>query len=498
MSSPLINLEQLKMSMQRIRLFCETNFSTKDHLHDERYYTKIEVDNIKNSLKTNVDNKADANHTHTSNDIVRMTGYVKPADTSAIVDTDSLNAAIGKLEKGLDNALANKPNYDDTYLKLNATAVAAKKLESSRQINLGGAVNGSASFDGSADITIATTISSLSSDKVTAMTDYTKPDAASDILATDSLNTAIGKLEKGLESKQDAGEYAPENHTHNDLYYTKTAIDDMIVSIENGGSASLETSKQYTDEAIQNLIGSATPESLDTLKELAEALGNDPNFSTTVLNSIAGKADKDHTHPDATTTSPGFMSSTDKAKLDGIQENANNYVHPDTAGHKHIPAGGTAGQALIYSEDGTATWGNVSVTDQYVKNTLNTAAKAYITGTTSESTQIGEQIFDTGVFLTDKAGELQAKTFIGDLTGTATKALTADACAGSAASADKTKEALDIVLNGVSQESFNGSKAVSIQITATSVGAPTIKQFNDATQQATEEEVISMLNSVFQ
>ena len=497
MSSPLINLEQLKMSMQRIRLFCETNFSTKDHLHDERYYTKIEVDNIKNSLKTNVDNKADANHTHTSNDIVRMTGYVKPADTSAIVDTDSLNAAIGKLEKGLDNALANKPNYDDTYLKLNATAVAAKKLESSRQINLGGAVNGSASFDGSADITIATTISSLSSDKVTAMTDYTKPDAASDILATDSLNAAIGKLEKGLEGKQDAGEYAPENHTHDDLYYTKTAIDDMITNVENGGSASLEASKQYTASVISNLVGNATPETLDTLKELADALDNDPNFSTTVVNSIAGKADKDHTHLDATTSKSGFMSSADKTKLDGIQENANNYVHPDTAGHKHIPAGGAAGQALIYAEDGTATWGNVSSTDQYVKNTLNTSAKAYITGTTSDSTQIGEQVFDTGVYLTENAGELKATTFVGDLTGTATKALTADECTGAAASANKTKEALSISLNGVPQKSFNGSEAVSIQITATSVGAPTIEQFESATKQATDDEVTKMLDLVF-
>ena len=497
MSSPLINLEQLKMSMQRIRLFCETNYCAKDHTHDEKYYTKTEVNGIRDSLKTNVDSKADANHTHTSNDILKMTGYIKPADTSAIADTDSLNAAIGKLEKGLDNALANKPNYDDTYLKLNATAVAAKKLESPRQINLGGAVNGLASFDGSADITIATTLSNLSSDKVTSLTGYAKSDAASSILVTDSLNVALGKLEKGLEGKQDAGEYAPKNHTHNDLYYTKTAIDDMITSVESGGSASLEASKQYTDEAISSIIGSATPESLDTLKELANALGNDPNFSTTVVNNIAGKADKDHTHLDATTAKSGFMSSVDKAKLDGIQENANNYVHPNTAGHKHIPAGGATGQALVYSEDGTAVWGTVSNTDQFVKNNLNTTAKAYITGTTSETTGIGEQVFDTGVYLTENVGELQAKTVVGNLTGTADAALSANKCTGSAASADKTKEALDITLNGAPQKSFNGSEAVSIQITASSVGAPTINQFNDATKQATDEEVSSMLDSVF-
>ena len=497
MAGLLINLNQLETSMRRIKAYCDTNYSLKNHTHDDNYCTKLEFDNIKDMLLTNIENKSDKDHTHTSENILKMTGYIKPEGTSAITTSDTLNTAIGKLEKGLDNALTNKPNYDDTYLKINATAVAAKKLELSRQISLGGAVNGSASFDGSADITIATTLSNLSSDKVTSLTGYAKSDAASSILVTDSLNVAIGKLEKGLEGKQDAGEYAPKNHNHNDLYYTKAVLDEMLAEIERGGSASLEASKQYTDEAISSIIGSATPESLDTLKELADALGNDPNFSTTVANSIAGKADKDHTHTDATITNSGFMSSSDKIKLDGIQENANNYVHPDTAGYKHIPAGGETGQALVYSEDGTAVWGTVSSTDQYVKNNLNTTAKAYITGTTSETTGIGEQVFDTGVYLTENVGELSAKTFVGNLTGTADAALSAEKCTGSAASADKTKEALDITLNGAPQKSFNGSEAVSIQITASSVGAPTINQFNDATKQATDDEVSSMLDSVF-
>ena len=34
------------------------------------------------------------------------------------------------------------------------------------------------------------------------------------------------------------------------------------------------------------------------------------------------------------------------------------YVHPTTAGNKHIPAGGAAGQILRWSADGTAVWGS--------------------------------------------------------------------------------------------------------------------------------------------
>ena len=53
----------------------------------------------------------------------------------------------------------------------------------------------------------------------------------------------------------------------------------------------------------------------------------------------------------------GLMSASDKKKLDGISDNANNYVHPTTSGNKHIPSGGSSGQILRWSADGTAVWG---------------------------------------------------------------------------------------------------------------------------------------------
>ncbi|WP_210448429.1 phage tail protein [Pantoea ananatis] len=46
----------------------------------------------------------------------------------------------------------------------------------------------------------------------------------------------------------------------------------------------------FVQAAIAALAGGA-PEALDTLKELADALGGDANFSTTVLNRLAGKMD---------------------------------------------------------------------------------------------------------------------------------------------------------------------------------------------------------------
>ena len=60
----------------------------------------------------------------------------------------------------------------------------------------------------------------------------------------------------------------------------------------------------------------------------------------------------------ATSSKAGAMSSTDKAKLDGIASGANKYTHPTSSGNKHIPAGGSSGQILRWASDGTATWGN--------------------------------------------------------------------------------------------------------------------------------------------
>ena len=51
---------------------------------------------------------------------------------------------------------------------------------------------------------------------------------------------------------------------------------------------------EFVQAAVAALVGSS-PEALDTLAELAEALGNDPNFATTMLNKLAGKQPLDNT-----------------------------------------------------------------------------------------------------------------------------------------------------------------------------------------------------------
>lgn len=63
-------------------------------------------------------------------------------------------------------------------------------------------------------------------------------------------------------------------------------------------------------------------------------------------------------HATATTAAHGFMSNTDKAKLDSIASNANNYAHPTGDGNLHVPATGTSNNGKFLMAGATA--GSVS------------------------------------------------------------------------------------------------------------------------------------------
>ena len=82
--------------------------------------------------------------------------------------------------------------------------------------------------------------------------------------------------------------------------------------------------------------------------------------TSNIQTQLNGKSPTTHSHSAATTSANGFMSSSDKSKLDGIASGANRYTHPTSAGNKHIPSGGSSGQILQWSSNGTAKWGTPS------------------------------------------------------------------------------------------------------------------------------------------
>lgn len=81
----------------------------------------------------------------------------------------------------------------------------------------------------------------------------------------------------------------------------------------------------YVNNKVAGIVNSA-PEALDTLNELAAALGDDPHFATTIATQIGGKVDK----VNGKGLSTNDYTTTEKNKLAGIANNANNYTHPNT------------------------------------------------------------------------------------------------------------------------------------------------------------------------
>lgn len=73
----------------------------------------------------------------------------------------------------------------------------------------------------------------------------------------------------------------------------------------------------FVKVAIAALVN-GSPAALDTLQELANALGNDPNFSTTVLNALAGKLAKDQNGADIS-NKPLFLSNINAVSTDTFQ-----------------------------------------------------------------------------------------------------------------------------------------------------------------------------------
>ena len=115
----------------------------------------------------------------------------------------------------------------------------------------------------------------------------------------------------------------------------------------------------YADAAVAALADSA-PSTLNTLNEIAAALGDDANYAASTTTAIGLRMLKSGgAFTGALTTNSTFDGrdvATDGTKLDTIASSANNYSHPTGAGNNHVPTGGSSGQFLKYSASGVAVW----------------------------------------------------------------------------------------------------------------------------------------------
>lgn len=130
-------------------------------------------------------------------------------------------------------------------------------------------------------------------------------------------------------------EFLGSKHVEVDLtgYYNKTQVDKAIEDSEARSTAAIALKVDKVDGKQLSTNDYTTAEKQEVAK-------------------IANKVDK----VEGKQLSTEDYTTAEKTKLQGVAANANNYVHPTTAGNKHIPAGGTAGQILVNNGNGTAEW----------------------------------------------------------------------------------------------------------------------------------------------
>lgn len=122
------------------------------------------------------------------------------------------------------------------------------------------------------------------------------PSAVEDSI--DALRNSISTLRTSVNGVQtNISTMMPIVNRLNDIDHSQFVTADDLADFEPVDPSSIVNpedlegyaTEEYVDRAISNVINSA-PTALDTLNELATALGNDANFATTITNALANKA----------------------------------------------------------------------------------------------------------------------------------------------------------------------------------------------------------------
>lgn len=332
---------------------------------------------------------ATASHNQASNTITAMTGYSKASSAAAVSASDSLNTAIGKIEKALDGKqntgsyAASSHTHDDRYY-----------TESEIDTKLSGKANTS---------------------------------HGNHVPATETANNA-----KFLRNDNTWQTVTPANigaaassHTHDDRYYTESEINTKLNGKANSShthaaaditsvNASAITGviasanlPSYVDDVLEYsakanfpATGEAGKIYVDTATNITYRWGGSayveisPSLALGETSSTAYRGDRGataYTHATSdtgkalssglykiTTSARGHVTAgtaVTKADITGLGIPAQDtvYTHPTTSGNKHIPSGGSAGQFLKWSADGTAVWAADNNTWNALKGATATA-----------------------------------------------------------------------------------------------------------------------------
>lgn len=283
-----------------------------------------------------------------------------------------------------------------------------------------------------------------------------------------NFGTAAGTVCQGNDSRLSDAR-TPVSHNHDDRYYTETETDTLLAGkadTSHNHAASEITSGTLADARVaqsnvtqhQAAIDhdQLTNFSADEHRVIDDTSTSDADklwSAYNIVTQLATKSDTSHVHSAATTSADGFMSSTDKTKLDGVETGAEVNVQSDwnassgdaqilnkpnveytsaiaTGNNGLVPAAGTAGQFLAH--DGTFATPpdtNTQLSTEEVQDIVG----AMFTGNTETNITATYQDADGTIDLVASAGSGSGTVNSGTIEEMAFYAATGDAVSGTSA-----------------------------------------------------------------
>ena len=283
-------------------------------------------------LQTAIDGKANSSHMHDADDII--SGTINIDRIPNIPDSKIENVSATKLVGIISQS--NLPSYVDDVVEVENYDALPETGEAGK-IYVDLQTNKTYRWGGSAYVEISSSLALGETSATAFRGDYGK--AAYDHAQAKGSEFASGfyKITTNAEGHvTGVTAVAKEDITSLGIPAQDTTYADATISASGLMSATDKTKLDGMDDAIADAVASETSlrESVD--EELQANIDGKANLEhtheiadvTDLQVALNGKADSIHTHTDATTDVSGFMSSADKAKLDGIADNANNYTHP--------------------------------------------------------------------------------------------------------------------------------------------------------------------------
>lgn len=233
------------------------------------------------------------------------------------------------------------------------------------------------------------------------------------------VDNKLSALETAIDWKEAVSTYADlaTTYPHPDDGWTVN-VKDTNYTYRWSGTAWIAISANAIPKATQSVDGLLSKEDKTRYDDAYSKRHTHTNKSTldklteTLLSNWTDAYNKRHEHANKTVLDDITRAMLEK--LAGIAEGANKYVHPTTAGNKHIPSGGASGQVLRWSADGTAEWGADSNSDTKVTQTNTTGSADYrmvLSGNANDSTETNTARKSANFLANPATGELYAKGF---------------------------------------------------------------------------------------